>query len=139
MATVKKATEREIEMAIKNEQEYHRNRRKKYAPRPVMRQCNGCGREFELATYDVKIREREHVYCSRECYANWRRSRSPWIANPVHRICKRDGCNVEFTIRSSAERDKQFCSYSCASIWRIQQQRARGGKLGGYRPKGSKV
>ena len=139
MATVKKATEHDIEAAKRDLQEYNRKRRMRYTPKPITQICNNCQRMFELETYDRRIKERSAVYCSRECYAQWRRKQSPWASNPVERLCEREGCNVVFIVNSSADKNKRFCSYSCASLYRAERYKQSGGKMGGYRPKGSKV
>lgn len=139
MTTVKKATERDIEMAKRDLQEYRRKRRMKYTPTPVVRICNNCKREYELITFDKRLKERKVIYCSRACYIEWQRKQSPWISNPVEKICEREGCSIAFIINSSADKNKRFCSYSCASLYRAERYKENGGKMGGYRPKGSKI
>lgn len=87
--------------------------------------CSHCGKEKEVKLSDLK--RREHIFCNRECYFNWRektgyqKGKRNWKYSGgkiIKKTC--EFCGTEFSIYPSHPKHHKarFCSHTCYDAWR---------------------
>ena len=89
--------------------------------------CDYCGKE--IVVKPSKLKENKHIFCSRECYAQfrsvyYRKENHPnWKGG--HPTVRCDYCGKEFKTWKRSIDGLNFCSYTCYWAWRSDNIRGR--------------
>lgn len=70
--------------------------------------CENCGKEFQCQTF--RIKKYQHLFCSRKCEYEWRKSQSPLNCTCAY-------CGKQFHRKENHKRKniKNYCSTTCAN------------------------
>lgn len=97
----------------KGKEKIGRRKREKLAKQKArLVTCSYCKHEFERKPSE----RREHTFCSKQCYINWRRKIYGWKAKGT-RICKQCGKPFLATQSNIKHGWGNFCSMECKGNW----------------------